>query len=113
MTCAEIKFKFLSRENNLRRLIVRDQSPESFEGHSEWSEKRETLVSDHILLKWSLTKAVLILVPLKKSPCLKCPEMHVFTGCLVISIMSTLQFPVHVSMLIKNPGGKQGGGLQS
>ena len=34
--------------------------------------------------------------------------MHVFTGCLVISIMSTLKFLVHVSMLIKNPGGKQG-----
>ena len=34
--------------------------------------------------------------------------MHVFTGGLVISIMATLKFPVHVSMLIKNPGGKQG-----
>ena len=34
--------------------------------------------------------------------------MHVFTGCLVISIMSTLKFLVHVSKLIKNPGGKQG-----
>ena len=34
--------------------------------------------------------------------------MHVFTGCLVISIMSTLKFLVHVSMLIKNPGEKQG-----
>ena len=30
-----------------------------------------------------------------------------FTGCLVISIMSTLKFLVHVSMLIKTPGGKQ------
>ena len=34
--------------------------------------------------------------------------MHVFTGCLVISIMSTLKSLVHVSMLIKNSGGKQG-----
>ena len=34
--------------------------------------------------------------------------MHIFTGCLVISIMSTLKFLVHVSMLIKSPGGKQG-----
>ena len=34
--------------------------------------------------------------------------MHVFTGCLVISIMSTLKLLVHVSMLIKNPGGKRG-----
>ena len=34
--------------------------------------------------------------------------MHVFTGCLVISIMSILKFLVHVSMLIKTPGGKQG-----
>ena len=34
--------------------------------------------------------------------------MHVFTGCLVISIMSTSKFLVHVSMLIKIPGGKQG-----
>ena len=34
--------------------------------------------------------------------------MHVLTGCLVISIMSTLKFLVHVSMLIKKPGGKQG-----
>ena len=34
--------------------------------------------------------------------------MHVFTGCLVISIISALKFLVHVSMLIKNPGGKQG-----
>ena len=34
--------------------------------------------------------------------------MHVFTGCLVISIMPTLKFLVHVSMLIKSPGGKQG-----
>ena len=34
--------------------------------------------------------------------------MDIFTGCLVISIMSTLNFPVHVSMLIKSPGGKQG-----
>ena len=33
--------------------------------------------------------------------------MHIFTGCLVISIMSTLKFLVHVSMLIKSPGGKQ------
>ena len=39
--------------------------------------KRETLVSDHILVKWSSTKAVLILVPLKKSSCLKCPEFLV------------------------------------
>ena len=36
-----------------------------------------------------------------------CLSIHVFTGCLVISIMSTLKFLVHVSMLIKNPGGKQ------
>ena len=34
--------------------------------------------------------------------------MHVFTGCLVISIMSTSKFLVHVSMFIKNCGGKQG-----
>ena len=33
--------------------------------------------------------------------------MHVFTWCLVISIMATLKFLVHVSMLIKNPEGKQ------
>ena len=37
-----------------------------------------------------------------------CSSIHVFTRCLVISIMSTLQFLVHVLMLIKNPGGKQG-----
>ena len=43
-------------------------------GTQNGQKKRETLVSDHILLKWSLTKAVLILVPLKKPPCLKCPE---------------------------------------
>ena len=34
--------------------------------------------------------------------------MHVFTACSVISIMSTLKFLVHVSMLMKSPGGKQG-----
>ena len=33
--------------------------------------------------------------------------MHIFTGCLVISIMSTLKFLVHVSMLIKSPGALQ------
>ena len=34
--------------------------------------------------------------------------MHIFTGCLVISIISTLKFLVHVSMLLKSPGEKQG-----
>ena len=34
--------------------------------------------------------------------------MYVFNGCLVISIMSTSKFLVHVSMSIKNPGGKLG-----
>ena len=33
------------------------------------------LVSDNILLKWSQTVALLVLVPSKISPCLKCPEI--------------------------------------
>ena len=37
-----------------------------------------------------------------------CSSIHVYNGSLVISIMSTLKFLVHVSMLIKNPRGKQG-----
>ena len=63
-------------------------------GPKRWA----ALVSDNILLKWSQNVALLVLVPFKNSPYLKCPESYFKNDLVYLDPVNYMLFYINVAV---------------